>query len=97
MANSKPPAHLSAEMKEFWREVHRDYELAPEHRGILRVACEQFDRAQAARRRIEEDGMVLDGKRHPLIGVEAKATELYLRAIRDLGLEAPTDRGSGTF
>ena len=84
----RPPDHLSGEMKTFWRAVLKDYDLPAEHLRILQVTAEQFDRGQAARERIEKDGMVTkDGKRHPLIGVEAKSTELFLRGVRDLGLE----------
>lgn len=83
---SKPPAHLSAEMQAFWGRITDDYALSAEHLQILAVACEQRDRATAAREQIKTDGMILDGKRHPLIGVEAKASELFLRGIRDLGL-----------
>ena len=87
----KPPEHLSDEMAGFWRRINRDYDLDAEHIQILRLACEQFDRSQAAREQIKADGMVTShGKRHPLIGVEAKATELFLRGIRDLGLEVDT-------
>ena len=84
-----PPAHLSPEMADFWRKLTRDYEFSPEHLLVLRATAEAFDRAQVARERIAADGMILDGKRHPLLGVEAKSTELFLRGVRDLGLEVP--------
>jgi len=32
--------------------------------------------------------MMLGDKRHPLIGVEAKSMELFLRGLRDLQLES---------
>jgi P27 family predicted phage terminase small subunit len=96
MSGKKPPApkHLSAEMQTFWRKIVADYVLSPEHLQILKVTCEQYDRAAAARERIERDGMVLDGKRHPLIGVEAKSTEIFLRGIRDLGLLEQLDNAA---
>ena len=82
-----PPSHLSAAMKEFWSQLNKDYDFNPEHLQILRIACEQFDRAQVCREAIKKDGMILAGKRHPLLGVEAKAGELFLRGVRDLGME----------
>ncbi len=64
------------------------YFFSPEHLHILRVGCEQFDRCQEAREQIKIDGMVMeDGRRHPLLGIESKSMELFLRAIRDLGME----------
>ncbi len=88
MKKDKPaaPKHLSPEMQAFWRQIVNDYALAPEHLQILKITCEQHDRAAAAREQIERDGMLFDGRRHPLIGVEAKSSELFLRGIRDLGL-----------
>jgi phage terminase small subunit len=83
----KPPDHLSDEMQKLWRKLVSDYDFSVEHLHILRVTCEAFDRTQAARRQIAADGMILDDKRHPLIGVEAKSTELFLRGLRDLQLE----------
>lgn len=81
-----PPKHLSTEMQGFWRKITADYALSPEHIQILIATCEQRDRATGAREQIALDGMILNKQRHPLIGVEAKATELFLRGIRDLGL-----------
>lgn len=89
-----PPKHLSSDMQRFWRRITGDYALSAEHQEILRATCEQADRATRAREQIEADGMILDGKRHPLIGVEAKATELFLRGIRDLGLLEQLDNAT---
>jgi phage terminase small subunit len=85
------PAGLSAESKRLWQRISAEYNLSAEHESILLVACQQFDSAQAARAQIKLDGMIVNGRRHPLIGVEAKAAELFMRAIRDLGLEAVVD------
>ncbi len=81
------PAHLSAAMAQFYMRLTGEFDFSQEHLAILQLGCEQFDRAQAAREAIARDGMILAGKRHPLIGVEAKSTELFMRAVRDLGLE----------
>ena len=83
-----PPSHLTAGMQAFWRRLTRDYAFSPEHIRVLQLTCEQFDRAQAARERIATDGMLLGDKRHPLLGIEAKATELFMRGLRDLQLES---------
>ena len=84
----KPPSHLSSDMQQFWRRLTQEYDFSLEHVRLLQLTCEQFDRAQAARQRIAVDGMILADKRHPLIGVEAKATELFMRGLRDLQLES---------
>lgn len=74
-------------MKQFWVELTTEFDFSTEHLHVLRVTAEAFDRIQSARKRIAADGLMLDGRRHPLVGIEAKSTELFLRGIRDLGLE----------
>jgi hypothetical protein len=83
----RPPRHLSAESKALWNQVNGDFELESDALAILRVALEQFDRAQQARKLLAKDGLVLDGKRHPATDVEKTAYGLFLRAMRQLGLD----------
>lgn len=83
----KAPQHLSAEAKQFWREVLAEYELMPEALLCLEAACIQWDRLQAARQLITAEGLVLGGKRHPALDTEKQATSLFLRALRSLGLD----------
>ncbi len=91
----RPPDHLSAEMKKFWRSILAEYELEPDAALILRTACEQFDRAQQARAEIERDGLVADGnRRHAACDVEKTAVGLFLRSLRQLGLDV-VQPGSG--
>jgi hypothetical protein len=82
-----PPDHLSDNMKSFWVELTSEFDFSTEHLHVLRVTAEAFDRIQSARKQIAKDGLMLDGRRHPLVGIEAKSTELFMRGIRDLGLE----------
>lgn len=84
---ASPPGHLGNEMKSFWRRVNRDYSLEPEHLRILQLACESYDLSQMARRQIAVAGLVTqDGKRHPAAGIQSKATEVFYRGIKELGL-----------
>jgi len=83
----KPPEHLSQAMKDFWKKLTTEYSFSEEHVWLLRLTCEAFDRSQEARKQIATDGMIVSGKQHPLIGVEAKSTELFMRGLRDLQLE----------
>ena len=81
------PGHLSAAMKKFWRRVEREYELDPDALLILRTACEAWDRAQQARHAIDLDGLIINGRRHAAVDVEAQSQSLFLRAMRQLGLD----------
>lgn len=87
----KPPSHLSADSKLFWVQIHKDYQLSPEHCRILQTACESYDTAQECRKIIAHDGLMRNGERHPLISVAAKSQEVFLRCLRDLSLQVPSD------
>lgn len=82
-----PPKHLSAESKRMWRRIQQEYELTPDAAGLLRVALENFDIGEQARKLIQAEGVVVDGKRHPATDVMKQANGLYLRAMRQLGLD----------
>ncbi len=84
----KAPTHLSKQAAAFWREVTRDFELESDAVLVLQSACECWDRAQGAREAIARDGMVLiGGKPHPALAVEKQAYSLFLRSMRQLGLD----------
>ena len=97
--SSGAPAHLSQEMRKFWRRVTEEYELERDALLILKTACEAQDRAQQAREIIAKEGLILDKRRHPAIDVEAQSQSLFLRAMRQLGLDisgpGPVGRPAG--
>lgn len=90
----KPPKHLSADSKAFWESVLKDFDLESDALMVLRATCENFDRAQGAREAIAKDGITLMGKPHPGLAIEKQAYSLFLRGMRQLGLDvaAPGDK-----
>lgn len=73
---SKAPNHISAAAKKLWNQILTEYQF-DDAAGlvILRTALEAFDRAQAARKAINKDGMTVKGRdgqirSHPLLTVE---------------------------
>lgn len=83
----KAPSHLSLEMRKFWGQVVKEYELEVEALLTLRAACENWDRAQQARELVTKEGLVLSGHRHPAIDIEKQCYGLFLRSVRALGLD----------
>lgn len=83
----KPPKHLSAEMKRFWRSLTAEFDFTPDMLLTLQTAAEQYDRMQQARAEIGQNGITVDGKRNPACDVEKVATGLFLRALRALNLD----------
>lgn len=99
MKHPSVPKHLSAESKRTWRRIASEYELTPDAAALLQVALENWDRAQAARELVNLEGLVIDGKRHPGTDIEKQAYGLFLRAMRQLGLDiaqpGPVGRPAG--
>jgi phage terminase small subunit len=85
------PAHLSPAMRDFWRRILKENGLRAFQGPILRVACEAYDRAEQARRLIAKDGLLLNNRRHPALDIETQSQGLFLRAMRQLGLETIED------
>src|SRR5688572_3021530 len=58
----KPPAHLSDEMRAFFKRVVRDFALSEHHFKLLTAGCEAHDRMSAARALLERDGLTVSNR-----------------------------------
>ena len=89
----RAPGHLSDEAKKIWKGLVLEYGINDiAGLKILRVALEAFDRAQAARVKIEEDGMTIKDKFdqvkvHPLIPCERDSRAAFLAGLKALNLD----------
>ena len=88
-----PPDHLSEQMKSWWRQVMADYVLDQHHLRLLEFACDSFDRMVQAREVLRKEGLTIDTrdgakKRHPAADVERDSRTSFLRAVRELDLDA---------
>jgi P27 family predicted phage terminase small subunit len=95
------PRHLTAATKAWWRSVCADYALEPHHLRLLQLACEAWDRSQAARKEIARDGMTVPTanglKAHPCIAIQRDSTLAFARLVREMDLDsepAPTIRSA---
>jgi len=93
LKNSRAPGHLSKEAKRIWKEILEEYSIS-DAAGlrILRVALESFDRAQAARERIGQEGMTVTDKygqtkSHPLLPIERDSRAAFLAGLKALSLD----------
>lgn len=89
-----PPKHLSPAARRLYRAIAADVELDAAGAVILQAGLESWDRVQACRAIIAEEGLTgPDGRRHPLLDAETAAYRLLLANFRELGLDAPNPVG----
>lgn len=91
-ADQRAPAHLSRSARHFWRSVARSYVLESHHLALLTLACEAHDRATAARKLIDKEGIVTTdrfGQRitHPAVAVERDSRAAFARLVKQLDLD----------
>ncbi len=88
----KYPAHLKAESGRWYRYVIENFELEPRHIKLLVLACESFDRCNAARKRIAKKGLTFTdrfGAPHcrPEVKIELDSRQAFCKILRELGLD----------
>ena len=91
-----PPKHLSTITKKWWRDVLKGFEFDPSELPLLEAAATAWDRANEARRLIEENGLTIidrfkQVKANPACGVERDSLATYARLIRQLGFAQSED------
>ena len=88
----RPPKHLQAEGRKYWRYVVRHFGVAPWQEHELAVACESLDVIADCREQIEAEGLTFvdrygQVKQHPLLTVARDHRNLFLKAVKQLGLD----------
>jgi phage terminase small subunit len=89
----KPPApdHLSAAMRAFWEATFEQRRLQMFQIHLLEKACESYDRAEAARKILDTDGLTFldrfnQPRARPECNVEAVARAQFMKLITAVGL-----------
>lgn len=88
----KPPAHLSAAARKFFRGVVEDYSLDEHHVKLLVLACEALDRGEQARVTLAAEGITFvdrfgSPRAHPCVAIERDSRTAYARLLRELALD----------
>lgn len=95
----KPPApkHLSPDAKKLWASILSIWAIVDSaNLAVLQAGLEARDRADKARLRINRDGVIVkdrfgQDKPHPLLPAERDNRAAFLAALKQLGLEPPTE------
>ncbi len=92
-ATAPPPAHLSAESKQWWRKILEESAIE-DHPGllILATALESFDRMRAAQAVIAKLGVTVVDRwqqvmPNPATTIERDSRAAMLSALRQLNLD----------
>lgn len=93
---ARPPAHLSAEMKKFWRRTVETFVFEEHELRQLQLACEHLDGADQARRQYTAEGRTyLDARGkprpHPCVGQHRDHSIAAARILRELRLSEPAN------
>lgn len=87
------PKHLTKESKRIYKNLIENYDF---NNGadlqVLQTTLESFDRCQAARKQIEEDGLIVVDrfgvpKPHPLLPAERDSRAAFLSGLKALKLD----------
>jgi P27 family predicted phage terminase small subunit len=92
MDRPPPPPHLTPSAAKWWVSTVEAYELHEHHLRLLQLACEAWDRSQAARELLAAEGLTVrtetgGRKAHPAVAVERDARLAVARFIRELDLD----------
>jgi phage terminase small subunit len=93
-APSNPPRHLSRRMKAFWKSILATRKLEPHEEAIFLNACLSFDRAEAARKVLQQEGLTFNDrwgcpKARPEIAIEHDNRVVFAKLIKQLNLYLP--------
>jgi phage terminase small subunit len=86
LTRNPKPKFLSAKAMRHWNRISAEYELTPDAAMILETGLENWDMAQDARALLRKEGLVLNGRRHPAIEIQKLGDMIFLRSMRELGL-----------
>src|SRR5439155_9478920 len=89
----KAPGHLEPSTRRWFESVLADYDVEPHHVRLLQLACEAWDRGQAARRALAAAKEMVYSDRfgsvrpRPEIAIERDARLAFARLLRELALD----------
>lgn len=92
MTRPKPPAHLTLEMKKWWRHLVETFDFEPADLRVLQLACESWDRCQEARLILAREGLTYQDHKgnvrmRPETVIEKDSRASFARLVKQLGVD----------
>ncbi len=93
----RPPPHLSAAARRWWREVVSTWELETHHLKVLTAVCEAWDRMNEARAAVKRHGLLIPDRfgqlrTNPAVQIERDSRTALYRGVRELDLDLEPPR-----
>lgn len=90
----RPPSGLGPSGRALWRDIHRDYGLAPHETAILVQCCRVADRLDAIEQELTGADLVVTGstgqpKAHPLLAEQRAQMRVLESLSRALSIPLP--------
>ncbi|MEK7754510.1 MAG: hypothetical protein AAB654_21475 [Acidobacteriota bacterium] len=83
----RKPRDLQAAGRKLWRELTRAFAFEPGETAGLAELCRVADRLAQVRETLVAEGLVVEGKRHPLADLEPKLSGQFRMLWRTLRLD----------
>lgn len=95
-ARLRAPEHLSARSRKLWDSIVDRYDLEDEGLATLTLALEALDVAATAKRRLKDDGQIVEDrfeqlKPHPAVAIHREALASWRQLVTLLGIGAVVD------
>ena len=89
---TKPPKHLKAATRRWFKAVTAEYELEEHHRRLLTLAAESWDRCTEAREALKLHGLIFEDRfgqprSRPEVQIERDSRISFARLLRELALD----------
>jgi len=84
----KPPRALATHGRAVWDRIIAEFEIeSSAAEELLCLACQSLDRAEDCAEQIARDGLMLEGREHPLVKHELAARSFCSKVLQRLELE----------
>ncbi len=85
----KPPRALSTHGQSLWDRIVVEFDVSSSAAAeLLCQACQALDRAQDCAQQIARDGLMIDGREHPLVKHELASRAFSAKIVQRLGLDS---------
>ena len=85
----QPPRALAKHGMALWDRIVTEFDVSSSAAAeLLCEACQMLDRAESCAQQIARDGLMIEGREHPLVKHELAARAFCAKVVQRLGLDS---------